>query len=307
LTDDPDHAPSRRQFLRKSAQLALAGSMLTVGGDSRRSPEPAGNPRSPTKFLLLSNGNGSGVPPGRGYLEYAGEWIQNHFSASPQSPKTVLYIPHASNPRDWAQYTRDATRIFARWGIRIVSGETPSDFLTLLNKADGVFVDGGNTFRLLNALQRDGLLAPIRDKVKAGLPYLGSSAGTVVACPTIKTTNDMPIIHPSSLDALNLVPFQINAHYVDGQIFYRVNGAMTEHKGESREKRISEFHEIHNSPVIGLREGSALSIRGHRVELLGAQPAKLFRKGMAPVELHNGRTLSELLEREEARLSSTGR
>jgi dipeptidase E len=142
-------------------------------------------------------------------------------------------------------------------------------------------VGGGNTFRLLAELHRLGLLDVIRGRVRGGLPYLGVSAGTNVACPTIKTTNDMPIIQPPSFDALDLVPFQINPHYLDPD-------PNSTHKGETREDRIREFLEENETPVIGLREGSALLVDGNSVTLLGEKSARLFRRGAEPVEMESG-------------------
>jgi len=150
-----------------------------------------------------------------------------------------------------------------------------------LRNADAVFVGGGNTFRLLKTLYERDLLAPIRDRVRAGLPYLGSSAGTVIAAPTIKTTNDMPIVEPPSFAALGLVKFQMNPHYLDPD-------PLSTHKGETREERIREFLEENDVPVVGLREGSILRVEDGTTTLLGTKTARIFRRGEEPLEAEPG-------------------
>ena len=147
--------------------------------------------------------------------------------------------------------------------------------------AEGILVCGGNTFLLLKALYDRSLLEPLRHVVRNGVPYVGASAGSNVTCPTIKTTNDMPIVDPPSLDALGLVPFQINPHYPD------VDSLPTP-MGETREERLLGYFEVNETPVIGLREPSALLIKDDKVALLGTVTARLFRKGMDPVELPPG-------------------
>src|SRR5205814_1059955 len=153
--------------------------------------------------------------------------------------------------------------------------------------ADGIFVGGGNTFRLLAALYRLNLLEPIRERVRGGMPYLGVSAGCNVACPTIKTTNDMPIVQPPSLDALGLVPFQVNAHYYTGSHYVRDGDSFVEHFGETRDDRLREFHEENATPVVGLREAGLLHCDGERVTLANA-PARVFRRGQPPVDVEPG-------------------
>ena len=150
--------------------------------------------------------------------------------------------------------------------------------------AEALFIGGGNTFRLLNALYHRGLLDVIRRRVRAGLPYLGISAGCNVACPTLKTTNDMPIVQPPSFDALGLVPFQVNPHYISGSFFLRQGDSYHEHFSETRDDRLRQFHEMNDTPVIGLYEGGLLRIEGERIVLIGAA-ARLFRKGRPAVDL----------------------
>jgi len=152
--------------------------------------------------------------------------------------------------------------------------------------AEAFYVDG-NTFRLLATLQRLGLMTVLRQRVLDGAPYLAASAGTNLACPTIRTTNDMPIVEPSDFGALALVPFQINPHYLDPPSGGR-------HMGESREQRVLQFHEENDVPVLGVREGGWLTRDGDRLQLTGSS-ARLFRRGVEPHEVAPGSDLSDLL------------
>src|SRR5262249_1679289 len=139
-----------------------------------------------------------------------------------------------------------------------------------------IFVGGGNTFRLLDSLYRLNLLDAIRERVRDGMPYLGVSAGCNIAGPTIRTTNDMPIVQPPSLDALGLVPFQVNPHYYFGPTFLKEGDAYVQHFGETRDERLREFHEMNDTPVVGLWETGILRCEAGRV-LLAVTPARLFR------------------------------
>jgi dipeptidase E len=157
-----------------------------------------------------------------------------------------------------------------------------------IQRADAIFVGGGNTFRLLKALQDLDLLEPIRRRVKNGTPYIGSSAGANVAGPTIKTTKDMPIVQPRSFDSLGLVPFQISPHYLDPD-------PASTHMGETQEERILQFLEENETPVAGIREGAWLLIENGAVTLRGQTDARIFRRGHAPVEITPGTEISELV------------
>ena len=173
-------------------------------------------------------------------------------------------------------------------GLGLESIHRAPDPVAAVENASGIFVGGGNTFRLLKTLYDLDLLSPIRRRVLAGMPYLGTSAGSNVACPTIMTTNDMPIVRPPDFAALGLLPYQINAHYLDPD-------PDSKHMGETRETRIREFHEENSTPVVGLREGTMISAIGEREALLGKPGGKLFLAGQSPREIAAETRLDELL------------
>jgi dipeptidase E len=204
----------------------------------------------------------------------------------------LLFIPYALADHDG--YVRVLTEKGIGAGYPLDGIHRHPDPVRAVREAPALFVGGGNTFRLLAELYRHGLLEPIRERVRAGMPYLGISAGSNVACPTIKTTNDMPITQPPSLAALGLVPFQINPHYFTGQTWVKRDDGFHEHFGETRDDRLREFHEMNDTPVVGLWEQGLLRIEGERVRLLGA-PARVFRKGREPADLGPGASLDDLL------------
>jgi len=158
-----------------------------------------------------------------------------------------------------------------------------------VESAEALFVGGGNTFRLLRTLQIARLLGPLRRRALAGVPYLGASAGINLAGPTIRTTNDMPIVEPRGFEALGLVPFQINPHYLDPE-------PGSTHMGETREQRIVEFLEENDRVVVGLREGGWIHVDGDQGELGGRRGARIFRRGAAPEERAPGARLDDLLK-----------
>jgi dipeptidase E len=247
------------------------------------------------RLLLMSNSTAYGG----GYLDHCAEAIVRFLGPS---VRRVAFVPYAVFDRD--AYAAMARARFGKMGLALDSvHDTPFDArvredyrlaqgkaVQAIEDADALFVGGGNTFRLIDSLWRQELIEPIRRRVLAGMPYLGASAGSNVAGPTIKTTNDMPIIQPATLEALGLVPFQINPHYLDP------NPGST-HMGETREERIREFHEENDTPVVGLREGTWLLIDGPAVSLQGSTGARLFRQGQAPLELAAGPPLDFLLQR----------
>ena len=197
-----------------------------------------------------------------------------------------MFIPYALHDHDWY-----AERIGARMagvGVPITSVHNVPDPANAVEESDAVMVGGGNTFRLLRALQRLGLLELIRARVAAGVPFFGASAGSNVACPTIRTTNDMPIVETESLRALHLVPFQINPHYVDPP-------PPEQRAGETRAERLEQFLEENDVTVIGLREPSWLLVNDDKMTLHGDGGAVLFRRGLQSAELTAGTDVSHLL------------
>jgi dipeptidase E len=204
----------------------------------------------------------------------------------------LLFVPYALQDHD--AYIKVMIERGLNAGYELDGIHRHGDPVRAVEEAPGIFVGGGNTFRLLNDLYRFGLLDVIRDRVRHGLPYLGVSAGTNVACPTIKTTNDMPIVAPPRLDALGLVPFQVNPHYFSGQTYVKVGEAFQEHYGETRDDRLREFHEMNDTPVVGLWEGGMLRKEGDGLQLLAAR-ARLLRKGEPPADVEPGARLDELL------------
>jgi dipeptidase E len=220
---------------------------------------------------------------GTGYLDHAAEEIRALFGAQ---VRRVLFVPYALADR--GGYAAKARERFAALGYGLDSIHTAADPRAAVRDAEAVFIGGGNTFRLARELQRQGVIEPLRERVRAGMPYLGTSAGSNVACPTLKTTNDMPIVQPDSFETLGLVPFQINPHFVDAD-------PRSTHMGETRETRIAEFHEENETLVIGLREGAMLRVSGERMQVRGLRGARLFQRGKPAEELALGADLSWLL------------
>lgn len=236
--------------------------------------------RARVRALLISNS----TMHGGGYLEHCAQEIRDFLGPE---KKKVLFVPYALADHD--AYAAKAQQAFAPLGHEIVSVHTREHHRAAALVADAVFIGGGNTFRLLASLYHYDLLAPIARRVFDGMPYVGSSAGTNVAALTIRTTNDMPIVQPPSFTALQLVPFQINPHYLDPDPASR-------HMGETREERIRQFHEEHDVPVLGMREGCVMRVEGTRAELRGTTNARLFRRGQTPEELTPVCDLSFLLK-----------
>ena len=206
--------------------------------------------------------------------------------------RRVLFVPFALADHDG--YVRAMMERGLNAGYELDGLHRHADPVAAIRSAEALYVGGGNTFRLLTALYRLGLLDPIRERARAGMPYLGVSAGTNVAGPTIRTTNDMPIVQPPSLDALGLVGFQINPHYYTGSHFVRSGETLVEHFGETRDDRLREFHEENDTPVVGLYEGGALRVERGSIELIGSA-ARVFRKGREPVDCEPGIDLAPVL------------
>lgn len=231
-------------------------------------------------LLLIS----TSTTHGTGYLDHCAQEIQALLGAA---GRRVLFVPYALHDRDG--YAAKAAERFQSMGYGLDAIHLEADPVAAVEAAEAIFIGGGNTFRLLDTLYRQRLIEPIRRRVAAGMPYMGTSAGSNVACITIKTTNDMPIVYPPSFDALGLVPFNINPHYLDPS-------PDSTHMGETRETRIREFHEENDSPVVGLREGAMLRVEDGAVELRGAVGARLFRRGKEPAEFSPRARLDFLLE-----------
>jgi len=231
-------------------------------------------------LLLISNSTQHGT----GYLDHCADAIVGFLG---RGPARVVFVPYAGFDRD--AYAAKARARFEAMGYGLDSvHDFPGGPVRAIEQADAVFVGGGNTFRLLDALWREKLIDPIRRRVKSGgMFYLGASAGSNVACPSIRTTNDMPIVQPPTFEALGLVPFNINPHYVDAT-------PGSTHMGETRDQRIAEFHEENTPPVVGLREGAWLLVQDEAAVLQGANGARLFRRGQAPIELTIGARVDAL-------------
>ena len=229
------------------------------------------------RILLISNS----TLYGSGYLDHAEAEIRSFLG----DLKRVLFVPFALYDRD--KYAETAQRRFAQMGYELSSIHNAANPKDAIEETDAVFIGGGNTFRLLKALYDFDLLSPIRERVQNGMPYIGSSAGSNVAAPTIRTTNDMPIVEPPSFDALGLVSFQINPHYIDPD-------PNSKHMGETREERIVQFLEENDTPVVGLREGAMLRIEHGETILRGSTGARIFRKGFDPLETLPGAHLDPL-------------
>src|SRR5215510_1193946 len=230
------------------------------------------------RILLISNS----TLYGGGYLDHAEKEIGNFLG----SVRRVLFIPFAQRDRD--AYASMARRRLEAMGYEMDSAHEASDPRQAASAAEAVFVGGGNTFRLLKGLYDFELLPPVRRRVAEGMPYIGSSAGSIVACPTLKTTKDMPVVEPPSFDALGLVAFQISPHYLDPD-------AGSTHMGETQEERINQYLEENDAPVVGLREGTMLRVERGSIALKGITAARIFRRRQAPIEVEPESNLAGLL------------
>jgi dipeptidase E len=230
------------------------------------------------RILLISNS----TVYGRGYLDHVEQQIKSFLG----SARKVLFFPFALFERD--SYAATAKERFAVMGYSLDTAHAVPNTHKVIEQTDAIFIGGGNTFRLLKALQDLDLLDAIRRKVKDGGPYVGSSAGSNVAGPTIKTTKDMPIVQPRSFDSLGLVPFQISPHFQDPDPNSR-------HMGETQEERILQFLEENETPVVGIREGAWLVCENGAVRLKGENGARVYRRGAAPVEAKSGDNITDLL------------
>jgi dipeptidase E len=234
------------------------------------------------RLLLISNS----TMPGEPYLDYPKHEIRNFLG---DKKVTALFIPYAAVTFSFDQYVEKVQEKFTEIGHEILGIHTCKDPVAAVRESEAIIVGGGNTWQLVRMLHEYQLMEAVRQKVLTGTPFVGWSAGANVACPTLRTTNDMPIINPLRFETFHLVPFQINPHYLDAN--------PEGHAGETREQRIQEFLEINPGvTVVGLREGTMLRRENDVLRLIGGRTARIFKKGEIPVELSESDDLSFLLQ-----------
>ena len=231
-------------------------------------------------LLLISNSTNAGEQ----YLQYP---IGN-IASFLQGVSEVVFVPYAAVTFSYAAYEAKVQARFDEIGIKVRSIHRSKNPRKMIREAQAICVGGGNTFALAKKMQEQGLMTAILKKIKEGTPYVGWSAGSNVSCPTICTTNDMPIVEPESFKAIGAVKFQINPHYLDAN--------PEGHAGETREQRIEEYIEANPRRwVVGLREGCMLHLHDGQMELIGSRPMRIFKKGVETFEVHAGDDLSFLL------------
>lgn len=233
-------------------------------------------------LLLISNSTNAG----EAYLKYPIAEIQKTLAGVTE----VVFIPYAAVTFSYEEYERKVQERFDEIGIKVRSVHRALNKRNFVRHAQAIVIGGGNTFALLKKMQEEDLLDVIFRRVRAGVPYVGWSAGSNVTCPTICTTNDMPIVEPQSFRAIGLVPFQINPHYLDAN--------PAGHAGETREQRILEYLEANRSRyVVGLREGCMIRIKEENIELIGSRTMRIFKKGIETYEVKPGDDISFLIKR----------
>lgn len=219
-----------------------------------------------------------------GYLEYLLPTLSKHFN----EVRSILFIPYAQpSGISYEEYTAKVKEAFSKIGITVKGIHEFENTIEAVKNAEAIFTGGGNTFLLVTKLYEKGLIPVLKEVIKKGTPYLGTSAGSNIGGRTINTTNDMPIIFPPSFDTLGLISFNLNPHYLDP-----IEGST--HMGETRETRINEFHKLSTIPVLGLREGSWLEVYDSDIFLRGELTARLFRSGEFAVEMAPGENLNFL-------------
>lgn len=219
-----------------------------------------------------------------GYLEYLLPELLVHF----KNVKTLLFIPYARpSGISHEEYTSKVSEAFAKINITVKGIHEFESLTEAIKNAEAIFTGGGNTFLLVSQLYRYNLMTLLTETLKNGTPYLGTSAGSNITGLTMQTTNDMPIIYPPSFQTLGMIPFNLNPHYLDPDL-------NSKHMGETRETRIKEFHQFNSLPVLGLREGSWLDVKGDKITLKGDLSARLFKQNQNPEELETGSDLSFL-------------
>ncbi|OFY50494.1 MAG: dipeptidase E [Bacteroidetes bacterium GWF2_41_31] len=240
------------------------------------------------KLLLISNSTMAGAP----YLEWPKKYIADFLQSN--GIKKITFVPYAgvglnteSLTKSYDAYLERVAVVMESLGFETESVHQTNNPVLMVEQAEAIAVGGGNTFHLVAEMHRTGIMKSIKEKAESGTPYMGWSAGSNVACPTLMTTNDMPIIQPESFLCLNLIPFQINPHYLDAN--------PEGHGGETRQQRIEEFLVVNKKmKVLGLREASLLLVDGNQIKLLGSRPARLFQFGNEPREYAQGSDLSFL-------------
>jgi dipeptidase E len=219
---------------------------------------------------------------GGDYLEYLLPTLEQHFA----NCKTIIFIPYA-RPGGISEYTERVQLAFSKINKNIIGLHTFENPMEAIQKAEGIFTGGGNTFLLVTQLYHNNVMDVLSKTIENGTPYLGSSAGSNITGLSMQTTNDMPIIYPPSFKTLGAIPFNLNPHYLDADL-------QSKHMGETRETRIKEFHAFNTTPVLGLREGSWLDVKGGKIILKGSLTARVFRQNQQPEELHPETDLSFL-------------
>lgn len=221
---------------------------------------------------------------GGSYLDYILPTLELHF----KNCKSILFIPYARpSGISHDEYTEKVAQAFASINISVKGIHEFEDAENAIKNAEGIFTGGGNTFLLVTQLYKNNIMQLLAETVKNGTPYLGTSAGSNICGLSMQTTNDMPIIYPPSFQTLGLIPFNLNPHYLDAD-------SQSQHMGETRETRIKEFHAFNSIPVLGLREGSWLEVKGDKITLKGNLKARLFRQNSIPEELETESDLSDL-------------
>lgn len=222
---------------------------------------------------------------GEEYLQYLLPSLTVHFKKC----KEILFIPYARpGGISHEEYTKNIRLAFAKIDIVVRGIHEFENPISAIENAKGIFTGGGNTFLLVSQLYKNKVMNVLSKTLKNGTPYLGTSAGSNICGLTMQTTNDMPIVYPPSFETLGLVPFNLNPHYMDSDLH-------SKHMGETRETRISEFHHFNSIPVLGLREGSWLEVKGEKIILKGIHSARLFRKNQTAVELESETNLMNIM------------
>lgn len=221
---------------------------------------------------------------GGSYLAYLKEEVKELFAGC----KNIIFIPYA-RPGGISHdaYTAKVNDVFSGMNLAVTGLHTYEDPAKALQNADGIFTGGGNTFVLVKTLWDNQLMTVLKEVILNGTPYLGTSAGSNITGISMKTTNDMPIMYPSDFTTLGIIPFNLNPHYLDPT-------PNSTHMGETRETRINEFHSCNTTPVIGLREGSWLEVRGENCILRGSLTARLFQQNAAAVEIESGTDFNKM-------------